>query len=878
MRLKLTVLLTLALIASAAYVGCRRGASASELAGHNVLLITLDTTRADRIGCYGYEKAETPAIDGVAARGALFEQAIAQVQLTLPSHSSILTGRYPRELGVRDNARNALGPEHPTLAEVFKEKGYRTGAFVAAFVLDSQFGLDRGFDIYSDDMDDRHVRHDPLHAQQPANVISDRALAWLNEEANKPFFAWIHYYDPHDPYTPPEPFRGPDRLPYDGEIAFMDSQIARILQWLEARRLTDNTLVVIVGDHGESFGEHGERGHTNFIYETNLLVPLIFAHPKVISGPKRNSSVVEIMDVFPTILELFGVEPPPRLHSRSLVPAFSGRKLAEKSAYSESLYVFNSYGWAEQRSLTTPRWKYISSTKAELYDRKADPGEMKNLLLDEPRVASDMLDQLKRRYESMPVGAGGAASLTPEAIESLRSLGYLQGRIEGLEQEEFLSEGRRDPKDMTQVLELHRMAKAMSEKAKTEEDYVKIVPLFRDVLAMCPEALQFQYSYGFALLKAGQPEKAMIALDAAIAIDPTHRHSIELKAEALAKLGRHAEAVKELEAAKKMNPNSATTRFRLARALEQSGQIEKAVIEYRESLRLDPSRVNAIARICALVQDQSELRQIADRYSEIVKQMEEEGFELHGHEGGEDSDDARIEAYFDLGLCFTRISDYGRATAAFQKVLEISPEHDRAKLNLGIAFLAQGETVRAKSQLEQVARSPGLEAEAYFHLGAVAIREGNADEAVRLMELAVASNPSYTAAVAELAVYYHSKKQFADMIRILKLGAEGSPDDVWILNGLGQILATSSSDELRECALATTVLSHAAELSARQDANILSNLSAALACEGQFDPAIRVAKEALAKAAARQNTPLIKRIEEQIELATQGKDFRDSKM
>jgi arylsulfatase A-like enzyme len=264
--------------------GCGRHCGRGSLAGDNLLLITLDTTRADRLGCYGYSGAATPALDALARRGTLFENALAQVPMTLPSHATLVTGRYPRELGIRNNAQAALGRDHPTLGTVFKGRGYRTAAFVAAFVLDSRYGLDQGFEVYDDDVGEGVL-------MRRANEVTDRALAWLHEVKEQPFFAWIHYFDPHLPYEPPEAFRGVGADPYDGEIAFVDSEVKRLMEWLEAERLPDRTLVVVAGDHGESFGEHGEHGHAMFLYRTNLRVPLILAHPRLGKGGARVAEV-----------------------------------------------------------------------------------------------------------------------------------------------------------------------------------------------------------------------------------------------------------------------------------------------------------------------------------------------------------------------------------------------------------------------------------------------------------------------------------------------------------------------------------------------------------------------------------------------------------
>ena len=325
-------------------LACKRRIDTPLRDADSVLLITLDTTRADRLGCYGYEPGRTPALDGLAARGVLFEQAFAQAPLTLPSHATMMTGRYPREHGLRVNGRGRLGGHHPTLASLFKERGYHTGAFVGSYALDSRFGLDRGFDVYVDDMSSEG-ESPPFELR--AGVVTDRALEWLAAGKRQPFFCWVHYFDPHDPYFPPKAFRGDDMDPYDGEIAYVDSQVRRLLDWLERSGWMRRTVVIVVGDHGESFGEHRESGHTDFLYDTNLHVPLIFAHPTLAVGGGRVGGVVEVADLFPTIVQLVGLKLPKDVLSRSLADALGGGKLEPRVAYSESLYLFSAFGWAQ---------------------------------------------------------------------------------------------------------------------------------------------------------------------------------------------------------------------------------------------------------------------------------------------------------------------------------------------------------------------------------------------------------------------------------------------------------------------------------------------------------------------------------------------------
>jgi arylsulfatase A-like enzyme/Flp pilus assembly protein TadD len=854
-------------------VSCRRGPDPAAIAGHNVLLITLDTTRADRIGAYGYAKALTPTIDALAQKGALFEQAFAQVPLTLPSHASIMTGRYPREHGIRDNARAALGSEHPTLAEMFRKNGYRTAAFVASFVLDSQFGVDRGFDIYSDDMGDQGRGSDPLHHQQPANIITDRALEWLAAPADSPFFCWVHYYDAHDPYLPPPEFRSPDREMYDGELAFMDTQIKRLLDWLNSRGQVDRTLVVIVGDHGESFNEHGEKGHTNFVYETNLHVPMIFVHPGLVPAASNVTSVVEVVDVFPTILDLFGWDSPDGLLSRTLTQALAGDPVDDADAYSESLYVFNAYSWAEQRSLTTRRWKYISSTHPELYDRQADPGETRNLITEEPAVAADLLEKLQRRWRDMPIGKASDARLDPDTQEKLAALGYASGGKHSTAQESFLTPDLDDPKDNKRVLELYRMARALMEQAQSKEDYEKITPLTRDIAFTCPKALQFQYTHGFCLMKSGRPEEAVGVLKAATEIDETHRHSFDLLADALMQIGRYEEAVKYLEIAKGLNDRSPLTRVRLANALDRAGDRSQAIAEYREAIKLDAGLTKAYGKLCEVLDDTGELTAIARGFEESIRRrpaIEDSAPEPIRQE--------RAEMLYDLGVCYTRISDIGRAASAFEASLVLWPDYAKAALNLGIAMLSRGALPEARAAFERALHIEGYEAEAKFHLGAVAAREGSVSDAIRLYEEAVAAKPTYGPPIGELIRYYRDQRRFADMVRILRIGVQAQPNEVSLLNGLGQVLSTCTDGTVLNGAEALEVLERAAGLTARQEPNVLFHLGCAYARVGRFAEAAEAAGAALRIGEQRGDAALAQRIRQALDLFQKNQPYADPRL
>ena len=428
-------------------------AAAAGLAGHrgstgqaggartawNVLMLTLDTTRADRLGAYGFAGAETPNIDRVAREGVLFEQAESAAPLTLPAHTSLFTGRFPFQHGVRDNGA-VLDPGERTLAQVLQTRGFRTAGFAASYVLDARWGLARGFDLYDGTFGRRGNGAQDDGMRRSADQIVDRALAWLNTTSDARFFAWLHFYDAHTPYEPV----GQRATGYQGEIAFVDFQIGRVLAFLDARRLRDRTLVVIVGDHGESLGEHGERSHGLFVYEAVTRVPLIISAPSSRMHGRRVTDVVRSVDLMPTVLDLLGIPVPSSVSGMTLAAQMAGApRKAEIDAYSETMYPRYHFGWSALRALRAGRFKLIEAPRPELYDLAADPSEQHNLYERRPALAAALA---RRLSPDEPNGtrrgsAGGATDR--DAAARLASLGYLSGSPRGLKASAALA----DPKD-----------------------------------------------------------------------------------------------------------------------------------------------------------------------------------------------------------------------------------------------------------------------------------------------------------------------------------------------------------------------------------------------------------------------------------------------
>jgi arylsulfatase A-like enzyme len=387
----------------------------------NVLLVTLDTMRADRLGAYGYAAARTPNFDGLARNGVRFDDATAPAPITGPSHAAIMTGMYPARFGVRDNVITALPPEATTLAEIFSASGFATAGFIGAFILDRPYGFAQGFETFRG-----FTRVDSgteANAERTGDLVVNDARQWIaSYDGARPFFAWVHLYDAHLRYQPPAPF---DQT-YDGEIAFVDQQLGLLLDALGARQVLDQTLVVAIGDHGESLGEHGEEGHGIFLYDAVLRVPFVISGPGVPSG-KVVAEQVRAVDLAPTILAMTGIEPNGKLDGVNLLPLIRGEQRDPASAsYAESYYPRFHYGWSELRAVRADGWKAIDAPKRELYNLEQDPGEQKNLYAEQQGLADRMLGELTRISRELG-GDQNPVVRQPdrETMERLRSLGYV---------------------------------------------------------------------------------------------------------------------------------------------------------------------------------------------------------------------------------------------------------------------------------------------------------------------------------------------------------------------------------------------------------------------------------------------------------------------
>jgi choline-sulfatase len=409
----------------------------------NVVIVTLDTTRADRLSAYGYMDVSLPHLDRLAAEGIVFDQATSVAPLTLPAHASLFTGLLPPSHGVRENASPPLGDEYMTLAEVLQASGVRTGAFVGAAVLDADRGLAQGFEHYSGVA----ATGAPERRQRRADEVIGEAVRWLEEVRGERFFLWAHLYDPHRPYDPPAPFQSMHD-PYLGEIAFADSQIGRLLEALERERLLDHTIVIVAGDHGESLGDHGERDHGIFLYDSVLRVPFLVRVPNL--TPRRVGEVVRLTDVMPTVLELLGI-PAPESDGVSLAGLMRGTEQdLDLEAYAESLYPRH-FGWSPLYAVRQGRYKFIEAPRPELYDLQRDPFETRNLYGEHPWAVAALrrrVSAIRQEREVRDSGASGSMTVAQDLRQRLEALGYVghAAPVSGVPEEALP-----DPKDCIAV-------------------------------------------------------------------------------------------------------------------------------------------------------------------------------------------------------------------------------------------------------------------------------------------------------------------------------------------------------------------------------------------------------------------------------------------
>ena len=665
-------------------MSCRRGDDAGRgtVAGHgpanrpNVILVTIDTLRADHVGAYGHGAAVTPTLDALAARGVRFATAVAHVPLTGPSHACLLTGLTPLGHGFRDNGGYALGKAVKTAAEDFREGGYGTAAFVSGFPLDRRFGFDRGFETYDDHLPRGNDRRRPPYVERRGDATTDAVLRWMSAPASAaPFFLWVHYYDPHAPYEPPgelaEKFRA---APYDGEIAFVDTQLARLVHALEEKGALASTVLLVTADHGESLGEHGEGTHGIFVYDATLRVPLILAGPGVARG-RVPTTVARGIDVLPTLLDYSGLPAAAAIEGRSLRPAVEGREMSDAPAYAESLYPERELGWSALHAWRTSRLKLVEAPRPELYDLAADAGETTNLVKERSPEAADLRRALQAARSRPAPAAQATAPVDPETAQRLGALGYIGG---GRAQPAGAAGGR-DPKDGIRVMPaLNRgMSAARTDPAAAIRDLTA-------VLADDPGLLMARRTLAVAYAAAGKHDLAIAVLRRLDDEGQLTAEDAVVLGDNLRFAGRLAPAAEVLRRAARDNPGFPQPWLSLAEVYVKEGKPRDAAAAYEHVLGLSPDHLEALRGLGDLALLEGRLDAAAERYRRILE---------------EDPGDAG--AMTKVGVLRMRAGRPEEAIALFSKAVEREPSNGEALLYLAGALASTGRSADALPVFEK---------------------------------------------------------------------------------------------------------------------------------------------------------------------------------
>jgi arylsulfatase A-like enzyme/Flp pilus assembly protein TadD len=668
----------------------------------NVVLVTIDTLRADRVGAYGRAGAHTPTLDRLAREGVLLEEAVVQVPQTRPSHASMFTGLLPYEHGLRDNYSPPLAAGTPTLATVLRAAGWDTAAFVGAYPVSRLSGLDRGFDVYDDPFSGPEAAGDGRTERRAGEVV-DRALAWLRKPRARPFLAWVHLFDPHAPYEAPAPWKARfAKTPYDGEVAYADAEVGRLVAWLDSAGLRERTLVVATSDHGEGLGEHGEDEHMFFVYDSTLRVPLVFSWPGHLPAGARVGGQFRSIDLLATVLELAGVQAPPTSGVSRASSLRPGGRIPENESYAETLYSQLHFGYAPLRALRGGGWKYVEAPRPELYRLAGDPGETRNLVAERHAVVADLRKRL------LALDHGGAAPTLPaadaEAAERLAALGYVEsdGATGG-------PQPAVDPKD-----EIARL-----------------------------QAYQRDVRRGMALYRQGDLDGAIRVLSrAARSVSPSFNVCYYL-GRSLVESRRFAEAVPYLEKAVEMAPARrslsglavAPAHAYLVEALSGAGRAREAFGSLARGLADAPASADLLRAKGGLLQRQGDLAG-ARAALEEARAIDPRDLRLH----------------VVLSGLYRNLAELERARAEADEAVRLDPKSPDAHVARGLALGALGREADAAGALREALRLAPRHPEALFYLGAIELRAGRPAAAVALLERLVAAAPEYPQGKQTLAL------------------------------------------------------------------------------------------------------------------------------
>jgi arylsulfatase A-like enzyme/Flp pilus assembly protein TadD len=640
----------------------------------NVVLITIDTLRADRL-----RRGFTPAIDALADAGARFVNARTAVPLTLPSHVTILTGTLPPVHGVRDNGLT-FKPGPPTLARILHDAGYRTGAFVGAYVLNHVFGLADGFDMYDDRVHRNPALGAQLEAERRGSEVADAAIEWLGKPS-QPFFMWAHFYDPHAPYDPPAEFLAKaGGHAYDGEVAYADAQVGRIVSALRDRGVAGSTIVALAGDHGEGLGDHGEQSHGMLLYDSTLRVPLVVVAPGR-TKPETLDGSVSLADLAGSLLTMAGLKPAPLMSKSLLLSREPGARPGASDVYSETEYP-RAAGWHALAALTDDRWKLILSSEAELYDVSVDPGETRNLASSKDSLVEGPVGAMTRRIRELSRSTSPRAErgIAPEAAERLRALGYVSGSTQAT------NDSDEGPNPARIIDAWNTFEKALS--AVTAGRAAEALPVLRDLTARFPASRVFRSTYARALKDSGHARAAVSAYKAALTRWPGEASLYHDLAVAARAAGDAKEAMRAEQAALAVDKESPAALNGLGLLQAESGAAADAAVSFERAVAGDPSNASYWTNLGTARRELGDLDRADRAYRKAL--------EIDGD---------YADAANGVGVILVQRKRPAEAIPFFQQALTRDSALHEARLNLGIAYQESGDAAKAAETYRQILRS-----------------------------------------------------------------------------------------------------------------------------------------------------------------------------
>jgi len=680
-RVKRLVSLLLFVLAAGISADVTLLSTASEQDDLNVLLISIDTIRPDRLSCYSSKYLQTPRIEALAESGAVFDRAFAHNPTTLPSHANILLGTTPLAHGVHENSKFKVNDEFLTLAEFLKERGYSTGAFIGAFPLDSRFGLSQGFDIYDESYPSRGSNTFTFQERKASQVIQS-VLNWL-EKQNSQWFCFIHLWDPHAPYSPPEPFNEKFKKdPYSGEVAYVDSELGKLFDYLESHNLLENTLIVLTGDHGEALGDHGEITHGFFAYNSTLWVPLIIVSPGI--RTEHVDEYVSHIDIFPTVCDVLGIEKPPFLQGISLLPLMKGERIKKRVIYFESLDAYYNMGWAPLHGFIEEKRKFIDSPLPEYYSLEDDFNEEKNLAQD-----IDLAEQKKKIREVMdglssPSQMKSARNPDSETVRKLQSLGYISSRATQLKE----SYGPEDDlKTLLPFMRKHDAAMKFLELGRVPE----AVKLLNDIINDREDFTKAYVHLSNVYQLQGLGEEALAVMEKGYTNNPEDYGIISAYGLFLVKEGKLDRGIEFLQKALEIIDYDPDVWTHLGIAYSQKGEVQKAMDSYGKALSLDDTD--------ALIYNNLGLLHFS--IFGRTKNVQEQTRALESYRKAIELDPDLASAYNGLAGVYHTAGQIDTAISLWEKALELEPDYDFPIYNLGVAYFEKGNKTQALKYFER---------------------------------------------------------------------------------------------------------------------------------------------------------------------------------